>query len=241
MAIFILPTVSPVKYRGKYPNRARSISGTAGRGTGRHIELNDGTRLWSGDDKTPEFSAGSCNDDYSAIKAAAHVMTAEQYAALREAAELSRSVVGVAGHGRRARIDEGVRALVESIKAPAAPLKLSGFPATAETAPAVRRDNVEYHAGRDARAANATKDSNPYPADGERAARWNLGWQEACDSAAPVQTIDMTPTWAAILPALLAALIDGTAVGQGMARKELARMAEIADSYVAAQKALRDA
>lgn len=59
--------------------------------------------------------------------------------------------------------------------------------------------------------------------------------------AAPVRTIDMTPTWAAILPALLAAVTDGTPTGQAIARKELARMAEIADSYVAAQKALRAA
>ena len=363
MAIFILPTTGNTAYRGKYPNRARSISGTAGRGTGRHIELMDGTRLWSGDDKTPEYSCGALSDDYSKVRASAVPMSAAQYATLREAAELSRSVVGIAGHGRRARIDEGVRALVESIKpdsnnyakrnaetarratlagetgrgfiaerpyrvrnktpqfsgsfdfatlaeardyltaqlarrdcvvsgaapvgpdsnsqcplesfilwadgtetigdmgwtppadgsasrrwtppapvSPAtaeperAPLKLSGFPKP-ETAAPVRRDNVEYHAGKAARLAGGTLDDCPYSDGGERAERWTLGWTEA----APVQTIDMTPTWSAILPALLAALIDGTAVGQGMARKELARMAEIADSYVAAQKALKDA
>lgn len=110
-----------------------------------------------------------------------------------------------------------------------------------DSVPVVRRDNVEYHAGRDAWAANQTKDSNPYQAGGERAARWDLGWQEACDKGAPVRTIDCTPTWAAILPALLAAVTDGTAEGQRIAREELARMATIADSYVAAQKALRDA
>lgn len=56
--------------------------------------------------------------------------------------------------------------------------------------------------------------------------------------AAPVRTIDMTPTWAAILPALLAAVTDGTPTGQAIARKELARMASIADSYVALVKGL---
>lgn len=110
-----------------------------------------------------------------------------------------------------------------------APLKLSGFPATAEAA-TVRRDNVEYHAGRDAWAANETKGSNPYPAEGERAARWNLGWQEACDKGAPVrETIDMTPTWAAVAPIFVACLEDGTETGRRSARLELNRMAGLAD------------
>lgn len=134
-------------------------------------------------------------------------------------------------------------------------------PATvAPAAPApVRRDNVEYHAGRDAWAANQTKDSNPYPADGERAARWNLGWQEACDASAPVSpvrlnlrrqaegmaeiakaeqrgaiaetvsTIDMTPTWAGILPALRALIENSNAEGRRTAWAELERMAALAD------------
>jgi hypothetical protein len=131
----------------------------------------------------------------------------------------------------------------------------------------VRRDNVEYHAGRDAWAANQTKDSNPYPAEGERAARWNLGWQEACDASAPVRlnlrrqaegmaeiakaeqrgaiaetvaTIDMTPTWAGILPALRALIENSNAEGRRTAWAELERMAALADSYVAAQEALRN-
>lgn len=112
--------------------------------------------------------------------------------------------------------------------------------APADPAP-VRRDNVEYHAGRDAWAANQTKDSNPYSPGGERAARWNLGWQEACDSSAPVRTIDATPTWAAVLPMLRAAIENGTPEGRRIAWEELARMATIAGSYVAAQKALREA
>lgn len=54
---------------------------------------------------------------------------------------------------------------------------------------------------------------------------------------AAVRYIDATPTWAAILPALLAAVTDGTAEGQRIARAELVRMARAADSAVAAAKA----
>lgn len=236
MTVYILPTVSPVKYRGKYPGRARYISGTAGRGMGRHIELNDGTRLWSATDRTAEFSCGRLADDYSAIKAAATPMTADQYEVMKEAAELSRTIKDYAGHTKRAEIEARVRRLLLSISAPTVPAR----PATVEpeAAAPVRRDNVEYHNGKAARRAGEPETAFPYLAGGERAARWTLGWNEG---APAVQTIDMTPTWAEILPALLAALTDGTPEGQGIARTELARMATIADSYVAAQKALRDA
>ena len=44
-------------------------------------------------------------------------------------------------------------------------------------------------------------------------------------------TIDLTPTWAAILPALLAVIKDGTPEGQRMAAEELHRMAEAADRW----------
>lgn len=42
-------------------------------------------------------------------------------------------------------------------------------------------------------------------------------------------TIDLTPTWRGILPALLAAMTDGTAEGRRIAREELTRMAALAD------------
>lgn len=57
---------------------------------------------------------------------------------------------------------------------------------------------------------------------------------------AAVRYIDATPTWAAILPALLAAVTDGTAEGQRIARAELARMARAADSAVAAAQSLKE-
>jgi len=58
--------------------------------------------------------------------------------------------------------------------------------------------------------------------------------------AAPVRTIDLTPTWAAVLPLLIAGLENGTATGRKIAREELQRMAAMADKYVAAQKALSE-
>ena len=46
------------------------------------------------------------------------------------------------------------------------------------------------------------------------------------------QYIEATPTWAEILPVLLAADANGSAE----ARAELLRMARIADAYIAARK-----
>jgi hypothetical protein len=53
-----------------------------------------------------------------------------------------------------------------------------------------------------------------------------------------LQTIDCTPTWSGILPALLIVLEDGTEEGKKLARIELKRMAEIADKYVEHQKSI---
>lgn len=44
------------------------------------------------------------------------------------------------------------------------------------------------------------------------------------------QTIDMTPTWAGIMPAIIMALQHGTAEGQAMARAELNRLAKEVDA-----------
>jgi len=61
-----------------------------------------------------------------------------------------------------------------------------------------------------------------------------------------VGTIDMTPTWVSLLPAMLEVLA-GTGPADGFVRgdakvtvrEELARMAQAADQYIAAQKAMR--
>jgi hypothetical protein len=52
-----------------------------------------------------------------------------------------------------------------------------------------------------------------------------------------VGMIDMTPTWAAIMPALIAAIRDGTPEGQRIAEAELMRLAKSADAANAANKA----
>ncbi len=51
-----------------------------------------------------------------------------------------------------------------------------------------------------------------------------------------VRVVDVTPTWAGLLPAMLAAYENGTAVGRGIATEELTRMARVADAHVAAEK-----
>lgn len=53
--------------------------------------------------------------------------------------------------------------------------------------------------------------------------------------------VDLTPTWAALLPAILAVLDNGAAEGARMARAELARMATAADQACAADKVKRAA
>lgn len=50
------------------------------------------------------------------------------------------------------------------------------------------------------------------------------------------KTIDITPTWQAVLPMLLAARSSGSFEGIKAAEEELLRMAKLADLYVAAQK-----
>ena len=53
------------------------------------------------------------------------------------------------------------------------------------------------------------------------------------------RTIDLTPTWEGILPALIAAMIDGTPTGQSIARQELQSMARAADLAVTMRKAMQ--
>ena len=46
------------------------------------------------------------------------------------------------------------------------------------------------------------------------------------------ETIDVTPTWEAIVPLLVTVIREGTFEGRWEAEKELRRMAAIADMYV---------
>jgi hypothetical protein len=51
------------------------------------------------------------------------------------------------------------------------------------------------------------------------------------------ETIDMTPTWAGLLPVLIHLSVNGTTIeSRAMATSELARMANLADLYVTSQK-----
>lgn len=59
--------------------------------------------------------------------------------------------------------------------------------------------------------------------------------------APAAQYLDITPTWAAIMPALVAALQDGTGEGQRIARAELARLAAEVDGLNARARAEREA
>lgn len=46
-----------------------------------------------------------------------------------------------------------------------------------------------------------------------------------------VETLDLTPTWAGLLPALLAVITDGNNEGRKTAKQELTRMAQAADNF----------
>jgi len=46
-----------------------------------------------------------------------------------------------------------------------------------------------------------------------------------------IETIDVTPTWADVLPVLLTAHANGGPEGQKAAYEELRRMARLADKY----------
>ena len=50
-----------------------------------------------------------------------------------------------------------------------------------------------------------------------------------------MKTINITPTWEAILPALLAVIENGNFEGRKVALEELTRMAQLADLYVTSQ------
>lgn len=342
--VFILPTKGATQYRGKYPARARSVSaGTAGL----HVELNDGTRLWTAKGADHFADLPRVNADLSAFRDAGLPMTAEQYATLGEAADLLRQRAGIAGHGRRADLESRVRAIVDSIQPdsrqyakrnaeaarreilagetgrgfdPARPYRvrnrtpqfsgsfdfatldearayrdaqlarrdsvvsgaapvgpdansqcpLQSFivwadgtetlgdigwtppadggarwiaPATVEPeAPAapeakpVRRDNVEYHAGKAAHAEGKAETDCPYLAGGDRAARWSLGFREAADAARGV--IDMTPTWAGMGGTFRALIENGNAEGRRTAWAEIGKALALADERNAMAAAL---
>lgn len=87
MALFlILPTSGPRTYRGKRPTFPRSISAGA---TGLHVELYNGVRLWA----APGFAPAELpklDSDFADILESAPAMTAEQYGALLEAADVLR-------------------------------------------------------------------------------------------------------------------------------------------------------
>jgi hypothetical protein len=52
-----------------------------------------------------------------------------------------------------------------------------------------------------------------------------------------MRSLDLTPTWSGLLPALVACLQNGTGEGPAIAQAELARLCAFADSAIAKQKA----
>lgn len=110
--VFILPTSGPRTYRGKYPNRARSVSSGTG---GLHVELNDGTRLWTARPVDHFADLPPYGHNMAGFRAKAVPMTAEQYETLKAAGEVLRTRASYCGRGPRAEIESRVRRMIESI------------------------------------------------------------------------------------------------------------------------------
>lgn len=121
--VFILPTSGPRTYRGKYPNRARSVSSGTG---GLHVELNDGTRLWTARPVDHFADLPPYGHNMAGFRAKAVPMTAEQYETLKAAGEVLRTRASYCGRGPRAEIESRVRRMIESI-VPATREPLSRF------------------------------------------------------------------------------------------------------------------
>ncbi len=213
MTVFVLPTRGATPYRGKYPTRFRSQSHGAG---GLHVELNDGTRLWC---VSAALAPSAANPDCAALLARAVPMTAAQYETLREAAALLRTRAQFAGRGPRQRVEDQAAALLATIKAPA-PLcpACDAMGAAQGTCPAC------YSAPVSAITESGLLDIQAELRAGER----ETAAPAPAEPAAPT-VIDMTPTWAEIVPTLVLLATDGDAKGRAYAMGELVRLGTIAD------------
>lgn len=112
--VFILPLSGARTYRGKYPNRARDVSLGA---CGLHVELNDGTRLWTARPRDHFAGVPHHGHNMAGFRDKAIAMTDSQYAELIAAAELLQTRGQIAGHGRRADLESRVRNMVNRIGA----------------------------------------------------------------------------------------------------------------------------
>ena len=65
---------------------------------------------------------------------------------------------------------------------------------------------------------------------------FDLTWNDAAPVTPTGETVDITPSWSGVLRLLLTVYADGNDAGRRSALKELTRMAELADAYVASQK-----
>ena len=111
------------------------------------------------------------------------------------------------------------------------------------TADAIARNIWEISTGNGAKLDADQWDSHRANCDAAVANTYRTGisvddWQRAALARIEgKRTIDATPTWAGLMPALIAVIENGTAEGRDNAVAELMRLAQAADSYIAADKA----
>lgn len=115
-----------------------------------------------------------------------------------------------------------------------------GYEATAD---AIARNIWEISTGNGARIGTDQWDSHRANCDAAVANTYRTGisvddWQRAALARIEgKRTIDATPTWAGIMPVLIAVIENGTTEGRNNAVAEIMRLARAADSYIAADKA----
>lgn len=111
------------------------------------------------------------------------------------------------------------------------------------TADAIARNIWEISTGNGARIGADQWDSHRANCDAAVANTYRTGisvddWQRAALARIEgKRTIDATPTWAGLMPVLIAVIENGTTEGRDNAIAEIMQLAEAADTYIAADKA----
>lgn len=120
MTLFTLPTTGRTSYRGRYPFRVRSVSYS--KAAGLHVELNNGTRLWTMHPAAlPHINAPElprAGTGFETCAGQAVPMTSAQYAVLLSAAEIRRTITGLQSGSPEG---EQSRAMLLQLSAPMAP------------------------------------------------------------------------------------------------------------------------
>lgn len=142
--------------------------------------------------------------------------------------------------------DAGVHAAAAGQPETACPIRGDGSTARAWRAGWEFETEMQLEAARERGAsdyrAGITREACPFQTD-PAATAWHDGWTDTAaraeaEAAPPPEgrRIDLTPTWAGLMPALIALIDNGTPEGRAVAVAELQRLAEGMDAANKAPK-----